>query len=649
MNQDRILSIYSSELVTDFTIYEPGRVETIKKFHSKNDVFATILSGIKHFESRGFFPKKIILSTTLGNTIIETDKGSRVALITTDGFKDYIHIGRRKKDKSFNLKPEVNSHVISNKQIFEVEERVIYNGKIDKELNRKTVKTISKLLIAQDFESVAIALINSPKNNQHELEIAQQMEKIGLPISVSSKLSSDCREYERISTTILNAFITPSLINFVKNLKSNISPSYELKLMCANGGVSNAEHIVEKSGIQTLFSGQIGGVIGAKALAKETQINKVLTFDMRYDSTDISIFDEHITISNQIEINSLPILISSVMMRTIGEGILTPIEIDFDGGIRVSPEISDKDSDKFMLSDLLFSMGFVEKSMFPDDVKIENISNILSKYSNSLSKEEYLDGILKIFTIQIARQIRNFLAKRGDKIDSFTFISYGEFGSFFAPLIAKELGITKIVVPKFAGTFSSFGMLYAKTVKDTSLSFHKVMRPSKNHDFDDIKKHFKNMSNILKKELLAENLGEIEPKYYYLVDLRYEGETQEITVPFTESIIDDFHFAHEKMFGYHSKNSMIELVTLRVRGIISAKEIDINQSTSSIQESPKERKVLIDMEYKNIPVFERDSLQKNRQLLGPAIVSEYGSLTYIPNQFEFELDQYGNLVILKVE
>ncbi len=648
MNQDRILSIYSSELVTDFTKYELGRVEVIKKFHSKNDIFSTILSGIKYFESKGFFPKKIVISTTLGNTIIESEKGARVALITTDGFKDFIFIGRRKKDKNFNLKPELNNHVISGKQIFEVEERVIYNGKIDKELNRKEVKNISKLLIAQDFESVAIALINSPKNNLNELEIAQQIEKIGLPVSISSKLSSDCREYERVSTTILNAFITPSLINFVKNIKSNISSNYDLKLMCANGGISDAINITEKNSIQTLFSGQIGGIIGAKAVAKEVQLKKAITFDMRYNSTDISIFDEHITITNQMEINSLPVLTSSIMMRTIGKGVMTPIEIEQDGLIRVSPEVSDKNSKKFMLSDLLFSMGFVEKSIFPEEIKVEDMSNYITQYLENLSKESYFEGVLKILSIQISKQIRNFVAKRGDKTSNYTLIAYGEFGSFFAPLVANELNITKIIIPKFAGTFSSFGMLHAKKVKDTSISFHKIMRPSKNHDFDDIKKHFKNMCNIVKKELLAENIGDLEPKYYYLVDLRYEGETQEITVPFTESLIDDFHSEHEKMFGYQSKNSMIELVTLRVRGIVVSKEITINSIQDSSPINVMERRVMVDGENIVVSVFERDSLIKDKTIVGPILITEYGALTYVPKKFECELDLYGNLVISKI-
>ncbi len=640
MDYFKILSINSKEGITRFMAYHNQRAELLS---IKNESLRAIKEGISYFKSKGFVPDLVILSTSTGNKTIENRTGAKVALMTTAGFKDLIQIGRKKRNSIYSLHPKITPHVVTPKSSFEIEERTLYNGKVERDTDKKEVKTIAKTILLHEFESVAVSLINSHLNSLNEKEISAILDKMEIPHTISSDISPEYREYERTSTTLLNAYIIPVMTKYFNTVKSFLEPNTDLKLMQSNGGIIDFEKI-KNAPIQTLFSNEVAAIVGVKNIAKKTGYNKLVTVDIGGDTITISVFDEHITLTNQMQIDNLPIQNTSVLIRTIGKGGKAEAKITDDNFLKIDlfPSNTDKSIKLPTLKDAFIHLGYLEGELSSDIVTY--FKNFKIKNHN-----EYIEGIVQITAVEIARKIKNFIARKGFNLSEFKLMFYGQFGGIMSTYIAQELGIDDIIIPVFSNYFANYGMLYANIVKDKSMSVLKVVRPAKIHDFEDLKKNYRVLINELKEELLTEGIQENKMKFHVLMDMRYEGESQELTIPFTESIVEDFHSEHHRLCGYYLKNSLLELVTLRVRaiGYLNSIKNITNITIENDKKNIKTKKIFVDGQQKEFSVFKKETLTKNSSIETPVLIIDNNSTIMVPSSFNAKTDNFENIILTK--
>lgn len=652
----KILSVYTGNTFTDFVAYDYGKITPLKLNADEGTPEEMILKGIAHFQKQGFVPEILFLATNFTNNLIKNRQGVKTALITSQGFKDMIYIGRRTTQTLYTLNPEIPANILAREDVFEVDERILYNGTIEKTLNRKSARNLIKNIIAQGYESIAVSLINSPQNDQHERDLASILKKQPITYTISSEISGEHREYERTSTTLLNAYITPKLKQFVTTIQEALPPQCQLKIMQVNGGLSDATITAKNRGIKTLFSGQTGAVIGARNLSKRMKLSKIITFDMGASSTNVSIFDDQITLTSQMKIDQLPIRIPSVMIRTLGPGGSSLSQMNPEMPLKVYFEPVSQHEREILPSviDATTHLGYLDQEHILKPSTIDpsqKINNYIKQQKLAVTADQYAEGVYEISGVKVARYLSNVATRRGYDPRDFTLIAMGGLGGIHAGSIAKELDISKIIIPKYAGLASAYGMLSAKTIKDSAKTVLKVIRPSKNHDFEYLKTELNKLTIEIKKELLAENVPESQVQIYHLVDMRYEGESEEITLPFSTDLINDFHKGHQKRYGSYLKNSLIEIITIRVRGIGLRKQIlfDENQMVpeSTVLNTVKEKELLFDGELYKTPCYIREQLPKHVYFDGPALIFEYGATTLVPPDFEATVDYLDNIILAK--
>ena len=651
MKNNEVLSIYATSESVGLMAYFDGKLEAKKIRYYDNDTVKAIKEGLEYYKNNfRFTPKKVIIASTIANDIIVKRQGVKTALIVTSGFKDLLKIGRRSRNTLYDFMPSIKPHVVDRKNIFEVDERVNANGKIEEPLNKKQFKTIIKNILNNGYRAVAVGFINSIVNPENELATIQILKKAGIPYTLSSEIFAHFREYERISTAALNSYIYEPVNNFFNNIKELFDEDTEIKIMETNGGVSLYKNFSYKDAIRTLFSGKIASLIAAKNISAQLKNPKIITFDMTSFSSDISIFDDQITLTGQMKIDELPVRIPSVLLRTIGQGSISTVE-KVDGGIKLDLE------NKYLGYEYRPSLDDIAGYLGYREISKENrktITEKINKYFNHISENDmpkYIEGIFKVATAKFSRQMRKLAAKRGYDTKEFKLLVSGSKAGIFATSIAENLSSEEIIVPNKNGFFSTTGMLYTNTIKDASMLLLKRIRPSKQFDFDEFDELFNKLKKEVKNKLINEKIFDDNIKFYYLLDMRYEDETYEITIPYTRDFVNKFHKEHQKLYGYFLKNSLLEIVSIKVRGLgieekPLLKRVDINDYLN--KEKPDYhalQNAYFDGKKLHLPIYKKEDLHVNTVIKGPAIIKDYGSETLLSPKFIASVDKYKNIII----
>jgi len=647
----QLLSIYTTSKSIGFMACYNGKLEAKKVRYNDGDTIRAIKEGLEYYKRNfKFKAEKVIIASSIANDIIVNREGVKTALIVTSGFKDLLKIGRRSRNTLYDFMPEIKEHVVQKKNIFEVEERVSSSGEVEIELNKKQFKTIIKNIINNGYRAVAIGFINSLVNNQNEQAAIVALRKSGLPYTLSSEISTHYREYERISTAVLNSYIYEPVKNFLTEVKDLFEEETEIKIMETNGGVSLFSNFRYKDAIQTLFSGKIASLIGAKTISKELRANKIITFDMSSSSSDISIFDEQITLTSQMKVDDLPIRIPSVLLRTIGQGVLSTVE-KVDKGIKLDLE------NKYLgeeyrptLSDISIYLGYIDSTTEERDTIVEKIKLYFNDIDDE-SIDSYVEGVFKMAVAKFSRHMRKLAAKRGYDTKEFNLLASGSMAGIFSTSIAENLSSEEIIIPNKNGFFSVVGMLYTNTIKDSSKLILRRVRPSKQFDFEEFEDLFNELKKEVKNKLINEKIFDENIKFYNLLDIRYEDETYEMTIPFSRDFIDKFHKEHQKLYGYFLKNSLLEIVRIRVRGLGIEKKpnlrrIEVNDYIKvSKPKYERKQKAIFNGETLNIPIYKKETLPINTLIKGPAIIMEYGATTLVSPKFVASVDKHKNIII----
>ncbi|PMP93817.1 MAG: hypothetical protein C0168_10870 [Candidatus Aminicenantes bacterium] len=658
------IGVDSGGTFTDVVAALNGRLEVRKVPSTPDDPSIAIFQGLKDFISGGQ-KTFIIHGTTVGTNALLEKKGGRIALLTTRGFEDIIFIGRQTRKNLYSLAGETRDQIVEPELCFGLEERILSSGKVEKPLNIKSLKKIITILKQKNVQAVAICLLHSYANPRSEIEVAEELRKAGLVVSVSSELLPEYREYERTSTTVINAYLMPVMDHYLQSLKERLSLS-QLKIMQSNEGYISVEK-ARKEPIKTILSGPTGGVVGAWHLAQLSGYRNIISFDMGGTSTDVSLINGCIGHSMENKVGDFPIRLPMVDVHSVGAGGGSLVYVDKGGLLRVGPmSLGAKPGpacygygDQAAVTDANVLLGRLDPEFFlGGQMKIypEKSRKALEKIAQKIGKTaiETAAGVIDIANASMEKAIRVISVERGYDPRHFTLVSFGGAGGLQAVEMAEPLQIPEVVVPRQAGVLSAVGLLMADSIKDYSQAFIKLAEKT---EPEKLEKAFREIEARAIAEMKEDGFS---PKQIILerrLDLRYLGQSYELTLPYRSysfnnyRYLNEFQREHRRLFSYYHPNRPIEIVNLRVRAIARTKKIKLEsfKDEARIPDSARLKKQwLVYSHHKyRADVFNRSALLSGNRIAGPALIVDNESTTFLPPEYEARVDSYLNLIIRK--
>ncbi len=647
---------------TDFVVFDPTTLEirTFKLLTDATDPAATVLQGLANI---GIGQKSQIIhgSTVATNALLER-KGARTALITTSGFKDVIQIGRQNRPGLYEWSIAPAPGLVPPELRLEINERVDHHGKVLLRLDESQLDKIIAFLSQSDVNSIAVCFLFSFLYPQHEQLVAEKLRLAGFTISASSEILPEFREYERTSTTVVNAYVSPILNGYLSKIEKSL-PNSTIQIMQSNGGMISLNE-ARHNGVKCILSGPAGGIIGSLNIGQSTITEKsngmvkLITFDMGGTSTDVSLINEKPNLTTDSFVADCPIHLPLLDIHTIGAGGGSIATIDPGGSLRVGPQSAGADpgpacygkgnlptvTDANLVLGRLIPEHFLggEMPLYPD-----RADSALSKLGNELglSVIDAALGVIEVITAQMERALRVISVERGHDPRDFALLSFGGAGGLHASELAHRLGIPRVIIPKYASTLSAFGMLACDVIKDYVKT---VMLPG-SAAFEAIEKSFQSLMDQGISEIINEGFSSNDIELEQSLDVRYSGQSYELNIPFSAHFIRDFHAEHEKVYGYSYEQKPIEIVNVRVRAIGKVTPINLpevgpdNKANKPVPDSYKE--VYTPHKLCTIPVFLYEHLLPSMELVGAALIVSPDTTILLNQGDHVIVDQYQTLIV----
>ena len=639
---------------TDFMFYQDGEIHVRKVQSTPKNPAQAVLQGLEGWNRPSDVQDIVHGSTIATNTMLER-KGARTALITTKGFEDILEIGRQTRSQLYNLFVEKTEPLIPRRYSFGLEERTLHTGKILKKVDIASLKDIVQQMEEENIESIAICLLFSYVNPDSELAIFEELKKTGIPISVSHRILPEYREYERCSTTVVNAYISPIMEKYISDLDESISNA-RLSMMQSNGGCISAERAKEEP-VRIILSGPAAGVVGAFKIAKACGKQRIITLDMGGTSTDVSLCHTGLVTTTESAIDNVPIKVPMVNIHTVGAGGGSIAHIDEGGSLRVGPESAGADpgpicygrGNNVTVTDANLFLGRLLSEFFLGGDMVLNsrrTERFITEFASRLgiSPHRAAEGIIEVANVTMERAIRVVSVEKGYDPEDFTLVAFGGAGGLHACALAKGLCIPRVLIPKNPGLLSAFGMLASDVVKDYSKS---IMISSEKLNVEEIDALFKPLIDKGMDEMFHEGISVDSIIVEKSLDMRYVGQSYEIFTSFCDDYIEKFNERHQALYGYNDDKRACEIVNIRIRMIGAASKPTIKkrqlQGKSPAAALVGQKRVFYGGEYLPFDIYLRERLTPGNRLCGPAVLVEYSSTVLLPPDFSCNVDRYGNL------
>ncbi len=676
---------------TDFVVLDPvsGSLESFKLLSSPQNPALTVLEGlgkvISQQETGTALSLSIIHGSTVATNALLERKGARTALLATVGFKDVLQIGRQNRPFLYDFQADPPPVLVPAELRLEVPERVDSTGQPLIALDPASFEPMVDQLKELGVESVAICFLFSFLNPDHERLCAQRLRQAGFFVTASYELLPEYREYERTSTTVVNAYVTPVLGMYLGQLQDSLGPgsglfsspqsTAHLRVMQSNGGILSVEE-ARRSGVRCVLSGPAGGVVGAQAVARQSLSDSqdrsqldtsppltLITFDMGGTSTDVSLIDGSPQTTSEMVIGGCPIRLPVLDIHTIGAGGGSIASVDAGGALRVGPESAGADpgpacygrADDNQLSPTVTDANLLLGRLSPEhflggqmrlypERSLAAIASLADKMS--VPPQQAALGIIAVVNAHMERALRLISVERGFDPRQFTLLSFGGAGGLHATELASRLGIRRVLIPRHASTLSAFGMLTADVVKDYSLT---VMVPG-DTSYTHLQELYQPLVALARQEMGTEGFAQDEIELNYQLDARYLGQSYELTLPLSEACVEDFLAAHNKTYGYHRLDTPVEIVNLRLQAIGKVEKPVIatlpTRSGAGLAVPEFHRELWFQDGYKRIPFYTDASFVPRESVPGPAIVLCPDTTIYVGYGWLLVFDQGGNYLLV---
>jgi len=666
----------------------------IKKISSSVENYArAITDGIGEiFQDTGLDGKDVDEirhgTTVAANAILEL-KGAKTGLITTKGFRDVLEIRTLRMPRLYDITWEKPVPLVERYLRVVVDERINARGEILKPLDPADAESAVNKLLAEGVEAIAVCLLHSFSNPAHELMIKDIIQRRApdLPFCISFEVLPEIKEYERTSTTVINTYVMPIVAQYLATLRRDLDDkgiTSQLLLMQSNGGLTTAE-AAARLPMNIIESGPAGGVVGAQALANTLGLRNIITLDMGGTTAKASLVEDgEVTRSAEYQVGGGIMMQSRLLTGTgyllkvpaidlaeVGAGGGSIVWIDTGGSMQIGPRSAgavpgplcyDQGGTEPTVADATVILGYINPAYLVGGALKLNAEKSHAAFEEKIAKPLGLSlahaayGAQQIASANMMRAIRSVSTERGRDPREYALFAFGGNGPVFAATMAQALSMKRVIVPPSPGLFSSFGLLYADVEHHYSRTFRRLLREM---DMDELNQVWGAMVSEALNQLAAEGFTGSRARVRRAVNMHYQGQTYELTVPAPEGRFDEravpaleeaFGQEHERTYGHRAgPDEPVELVNIQVKGLGVDDRPRVPEKLGAAEhgdrERPPPRQAYFgpDVEWLETPILHRADLETLHE--GPCIVEEYDATTVIPPKAKAVLDAYGNIVI----
>ena len=649
-----------------------GRVVVTKLPSRPRNEAAAVLAGLGALGIASLDVRRLVHGTTVGTNAVLERRGARVAVLTTAGFRDLIEIGRTKRNIPALFVPTFvrPKPVVERKHRFEVVERLDADGSVLVPLDLASVERALDGALAAGAEALAVCLLHSYVNPAHERAVADAAKgrQPGVPVSCSAEVVAEYREFERFSTTVLNAYLQPLMDEYLTGLEERLRATgyaHGVLTVGSSGGMMTTE-TARRLPIKTIFSGPAGGVSQACFVGAATGLRDFITYDMGGTSTDVCLVRELAPVmTSDSMVGAFPVKVPQIDMHSVGAGGGSIAWLDVDGSLQVGPR-----SAGARPGPAAYGLGGTEPTVTDANVVLGRIgtnrllggsiaidparatqvmADLAARLGSGMTLEVLAEGVIRIAVARMTSAIREISIQRGHDPRDFTLIAFGGAGPMHALALAEEIGIPRVLVPRHPGNFSALGLL-ASDIKHDDVRTRVGPLRERAPLLADL---FAEMEGPARRQLEHEGFAPDGQRMVRSLDLRYRGQAFELAVPVgggavaLDAIEDAFHRQHLGAYGHANREAMIELVNARLTayGVVPKPAAERYRSaTASLDAALRERRpVWFGGTPHECPVWERERLPERAPLRGPAIVEEFGATTVVLPGWRGAVDEHGNL------
>jgi N-methylhydantoinase A/oxoprolinase/acetone carboxylase beta subunit len=634
---------------TDLVAMVGGEIRVHKLPSTPHDPAQAVVDGIRALLAQNSADFVTYSSTVATNALLEK-KGARVGLFVDAGFEDLIEIGRQNRSQLYALAPSRPEPLVSREMRFGAGGRTYFDGTVVSRLDERALTEIRETARQSGAEAIAVCLLHSYANPDSEERIARSLEELGVPLSLSHKILPEYREYERLSTTVINAYVAPRMVAHLAVLERQLEGTH-LRVMQSNGSAIGTA-LARDEPVRTLLSGPAAGVAGAAQLAEPMGLDRFVTFDMGGTSTDVSLFDGRTRVRTLSYPGGYALRTPVIDIHTVGAGGGSLASIDAGGSLNVGPESAGADpgpacygrgerpavTDADLVVGRLLPENFLGGRMhlYP-----ERAAAAIQKLAQSMKTDpaEAARGVIRVVNANMERAVRVITVERGFDPRDFALVAFGGAGPMHAAELALDLGIRHVVLPRNPGLLCAWGALGAALGREYSLT----IRESE-PDLRRLQARARPLIARARAELITEGASARAIENELWADMRYRGQSYELEVKLGPGFIDNFHEAHRRHFGHSAPHAPLEVVNLRLRahaGGPPLKPQRVRRRANPVALSRAQ--VLVGNSYRSVPVYERDTLGAGSHLNGPMIIVELSSTAYVSPEFTLRCDDHGNL------
>ena len=654
----KVVGIDTGGTFTDFVLLdEGGKLRVHKVLSTPDNPAKAVLAGLRHLLN-GAAADIVHGSTVATNALLER-KGAKAALVTTAGFEDVLEIGRQTRAAIYDLNVEKPPPLIPRERRIGVAERVGPQGEVLRELSDESIRTTVDALRALGVDSVAICLLHSYANPKHEDALLGAIEsELDAFVTSSYQVLPEFREYERSSTTVVNAYVGPVMARYLSQLGDEVT-SGRVRIMQSNGGIMSLE-AAQRLAVQTILSGPAGGAVGGFALGQRAGFDNVITFDMGGTSTDVCLCAGELSRTSETVIGDVPIRVPVIDIHTVGAGGGSIAYRDPGGSLRVGPRSAGaapgpicygQGGTELTVTDANLFLGRLSPEHFlggERHLEVKPISDAIASFAAqmNLSMTDAAEGIIRVANATMERAMRVISLERGHDPRDFTLVCFGGAGAMHAADLARNLGIPRIMVPRAAGLLSALGMLLADVVRDYSRTL--LVRAA---DLDDerLDRAFGELETRANTEYQSEGIAAGQLLLERSLDVRYVGQGHELSVPMSADFETSFHDIHHRRFGYADPKRPTEVVNVRVRAVARTDQPPMPehelQAADASAATLGECAIVFDGDERESLLVDRARLLPGNTFPGPALVVEYSTTTVVPPDFHCRVDAGENLIL----
>lgn len=655
------LGVDTGGTFTDFLLYDDQKdlIRLHKVLSTPRAPELAILQGIKELAIDSQNLLLVHGSTVATNAVLE-GKGVCTAYISNRGLADVLSIGRQAREQLYRLTPVKKPPLIAAEYCLQVDSRLSAQGEPLEQLDDAELQKLKQQLEALAPEAVAINLLFSFLDDSEEKKI-EAIIPDGIFVSRSSDVLPEYKEYERGMTTVLNASVGPLMQGYLLRLEQQVE-GCQLSIMQSSGGTASVEQ-AGRYPVHLLLSGPAGGLKGAQFVAAQSGQDQLLTFDMGGTSTDVSIIDQQISLTNESKIGGYPVSMPMVDMHTIGAGGGSIASVDAGGMLLVGPKsagaapgpacygnggILPTVTDANVVLGRLLPEAFLGGGMKLDKkAATAAVKTLADKLE--LSVKQTAKGIIDVVNDHMVRALRVMSVQRGEDPKDYTLVSFGGAGGLHVCALAEAMEMNSALVPVNAGVLSALGMLAAAPSRERSRTINLCL-----HDCEEKKllDEFEQLQKQSEKEL-RELVGERNINTHYSVDCRYKGQSHALNLSWSqnnqslEKLEDDFHRLHKNHYG-HSLEVPVELVNMRVQLLGQGNNFKLPEWSVQAGIQSESSAQVVGFE-KAVRVYQREQLEVGQCIVGPALVVETTSTIWLDEEWVAEVDRVGNLILNKAK